>query len=345
LARLSRATGRDVSDVQSALRSIVDGGPSALSWLPGALQDVTGARWSICCSYAPRGDGMRLEQGFIAGASESMVPFTDQWLADKSVGWTAFNPMAPEPAQRNAVLTLEELARVSGIEDVRQTPVMRECYARFGLARDHQLRLLVCEGPSLLAYISVAESAPFSPTQRRALSALTSPLARRLSIERLLGTAETAHAALEAAMDQIPAAAFLLGAHGLVDCNQLGSSWLATDRTAKVQELLDAVQRGSHPSFRIIPVTTSTGTRRHLLVARVGRALRHACRVASAQWGLSARQAQVLELLSEGLTNQAIAAALKVSPKTVEFHLRAMFEKAQAETRSELVVRAVQMLG
>jgi DNA-binding NarL/FixJ family response regulator len=45
----------------------------------------------------------------------------------------------------------------------------------------------------------------------------------------------------------------------------------------------------------------------------------------------------VLALLVEGLTTRTIAAALAIAERTVEVHLTAMFEKAQVESRTELV--------
>ena len=58
---------------------------------------------------------------------------------------------------------------------------------------------------------------------------------------------------------------------------------------------------------------------------------------ATARWAFTARQAQVLMLLMEGVTTRAIAAALGVAARTVELHLTGMFEKAQVENRAELV--------
>ncbi|MEA1902391.1 MAG: AAA family ATPase [Actinomycetota bacterium] len=56
--------------------------------------------------------------------------------------------------------------------------------------------------------------------------------------------------------------------------------------------------------------------------------------------GLTARQAEVLGLLDEGLTNIEIAERLFVSPRTVENHVSAVLTKLDSSTRDEAVSRA-----
>ncbi len=56
---------------------------------------------------------------------------------------------------------------------------------------------------------------------------------------------------------------------------------------------------------------------------------------------LTAREREVLELVSEGLPNKAIAARLGVSDHTVKFHLSSIFSKLGVSTRTEAVRAAV----
>jgi len=58
--------------------------------------------------------------------------------------------------------------------------------------------------------------------------------------------------------------------------------------------------------------------------------------------GLTARQAEVLALLAEDLTNPQIADRLFVSPRTVEHHVSAVLSKLDATTRQDAVTQAHQ---
>ncbi|HEU4599889.1 MAG TPA: response regulator transcription factor [Solirubrobacterales bacterium] len=56
---------------------------------------------------------------------------------------------------------------------------------------------------------------------------------------------------------------------------------------------------------------------------------------------LSRREAQVLEMLSTGLTGEEIARHLVLSPETVRTHVRNAMAKLKARTRTEAVVKAL----
>jgi DNA-binding NarL/FixJ family response regulator len=56
--------------------------------------------------------------------------------------------------------------------------------------------------------------------------------------------------------------------------------------------------------------------------------------------GLTGRQAEVLGLIEEGLSNAQIADRLFVSPRTVENHVSALLAKLDSTSRSEAVDKA-----
>lgn len=56
--------------------------------------------------------------------------------------------------------------------------------------------------------------------------------------------------------------------------------------------------------------------------------------------GLTERQAEVVALLAEGLTNSEIAARLQLSPKTVGHHVSAIFDKLDVHSREEAAAAA-----
>jgi len=58
---------------------------------------------------------------------------------------------------------------------------------------------------------------------------------------------------------------------------------------------------------------------------------------------LTAREAEVLQRLSLGLTNRAIALDLGITQHTVKYHVNAIMGKLEAQSRTEAVVRAAQL--
>jgi DNA-binding NarL/FixJ family response regulator len=56
---------------------------------------------------------------------------------------------------------------------------------------------------------------------------------------------------------------------------------------------------------------------------------------------LTARELEVLRLLAEGLSNKAIADALGVSPRTINFHLDNLYAKLGVTSRTEAAVYAL----
>ena len=59
--------------------------------------------------------------------------------------------------------------------------------------------------------------------------------------------------------------------------------------------------------------------------------------------GLSDRELEVLTLAGKGFTNKAIGVQLGISDRTVQAHLARIFDKLQATSRTEAVMRAVSL--
>lgn len=57
---------------------------------------------------------------------------------------------------------------------------------------------------------------------------------------------------------------------------------------------------------------------------------------------LSPRELEVLTLAAKGLTNKEIAYRLNLSERTIQFHLRSVFNKTTTNSRTEAVALALQ---
>lgn len=57
---------------------------------------------------------------------------------------------------------------------------------------------------------------------------------------------------------------------------------------------------------------------------------------------LSPRELEVLQLTARGLTNKEIAYRLNLSERTVQYHLRSVFNKTGTNSRTEAVALAIQ---
>lgn len=58
---------------------------------------------------------------------------------------------------------------------------------------------------------------------------------------------------------------------------------------------------------------------------------------------LSERELGLLKLVAEGLSNRAIAQELSISENTVKYHMKNIFQKLQAQNRTEAVTIAIQL--
>lgn len=56
---------------------------------------------------------------------------------------------------------------------------------------------------------------------------------------------------------------------------------------------------------------------------------------------LSPRESEILLLISEGFANKEIAYQLSISERTVQFHIKSLFEKLRASSRTDVVIKAI----
>lgn len=77
----------------------------------------------------------------------------------------------------------------------------------------------------------------------------------------------------------------------------------------------------------------------------IGERLRQAQQRAASAPPLTRRERELVELVRQGLRNRDIAAELGVTEGTVKVYLHAIFDKFQVENRTELALRAAELIS
>jgi DNA-binding NarL/FixJ family response regulator len=168
----------------------------------------------------------------------------------------------------------------------------------------------------------------------------TSPSA--LSFAKLLGDGPMARVALETLLAELGAPAFIVSATGTVlHTNGEGAKAVARSSDQLRRELAGAVA-SLHDETKAGPALVTTlrcadSATYYLVIFRVPSSPKDNVEWRASLWELTARQTEVLSLLSEGFSNKTIASRLACAERTVESHLTAIFEKSGFHGRTELL--------
>src|SRR5512139_529801 len=103
-------------------------------------------------------------------------------------------------------------------------------------------------------------------------------------------------------------------------------------KTASPEELVQAV-RDVHEGKSVLDETVAKKLMTHLFSSSKTSAVEE----------LTDRELEVLSLAAKGFTNKAIGTQLGISDRTVQGHLAHIFNKLQASSRTEAVMRAVSL--
>jgi DNA-binding CsgD family transcriptional regulator len=160
----------------------------------------------------------------------------------------------------------------------------------------------------------------------------------------------TALEVLDTALNAIDAPVFVVDLGGQVlHANTNGQTLLERDRPGVSRALVEAVAGSpagapANDRWDLTPLRGAEQTQGFLAIMRPPHpvAVRDPLRAASARWRLTARQTEVLRWLAHGLTNGLIAQTLGISERTVEFHLKAIFDKAGVDNRATLIVKLLE---
>jgi DNA-binding CsgD family transcriptional regulator/PAS domain-containing protein len=318
------------------------GGPTALSLVVPALHEAL--RTDSTASYVFVAKASRIVMGEIQGENIDIHrarTLLDALTQSDTIRWAAYNALRPEPWQRNRIVTMRQLQRRTD-ETLEAMPIMKRVLGPLGFGHHDQMRMLVCEGPSLLAWVGAWQPDPFDARQRALLAAIGPTLRRRLRLERSLASMPRTLAALGVALEALGAPAFITSRSGQIfEANKAGRALHERNPRTLVAALRDsAARRPTGIRFAMTPIEGTGEGATFLAIAQTDTResrLSSAISAVSSRWKLTPRQTEVLDLVGRGVTNRTIAAALAISESTVEFHLATIFERAGVETRAALI--------
>lgn len=341
MSRLSHRDTQQLRDLTEALGSIREGDGLSLQEHAEPLRRLLDTQHVVAYQIAPLNDSVDL--AWLAGLRFDVVEagsFLRSHLAAGRVDFLAYNPIRPEPWQRNRAVEFADLR--PHLSESASGPYLEGLRALLGT--NNQLRVLLCEGESLLSWTGIFQPDPFTPRQRVLLTKLIEPLRKRLIVERMLGEAAGIKAALDVAFEAISAPAFLLASNGAIrHANAAGLALLEADSSI-APNLRERALRPSMPGGpQLTPIRSPSSSLQYLAVVRDRGDGRTESKLAEAAraWRLTRKQLEVLRLLVDGHANTGICANLGIAARTAEDHIRLMFRKAEVASRTELVAKVL----
>lgn len=362
--RFTIPEGKRLAELRTALGTLCVARPEALPSLMSELRTLLRADAVLSYGVAVTSEAFGVErlssQGLSWGNSVARAAL-DAGMRGTRERWGLYNPARPQPAQRNAAVALPEARllydclvqsgrlhcrlglRAADLRFVEASvAVVQKTHTDVGLLDVKCLRVLLCDGPSLLAWVGGYRDAPFGDRERRLLNALVPDLRRRLILERALDTASFAGSALPVALEAVGAPAYLITATArVVQANTAGLARLR-EQPAALAERLRGALRGL-PTGITVTAIAKPGLLKHWLAVE-----QLACctsdgsarlALAATRFGLTPRQTQTLARLAEGDSNKTIAAHLACAERTVEVHVGQLLAKLGVESRAALVAR------
>jgi DNA-binding CsgD family transcriptional regulator/PAS domain-containing protein len=308
------------------------------------IHELVGFERSLACLPALGDGAYHLEFAYFAGNFEPSRhrPRLASLLREAgSRPFSYFDPSHPPSSQRNRVVTHADLRRSRH----RPASEVAEAFAAAGFDARQMMRLLVCEGEELLAWVGGFRPDPFGYHEEQLLGLFMRPLRKRLQIERRLSLG-LFRAGLEAALEALNAPAYLVRPDGqIVHANGLGKALLDREY-AERQAVIDASQAVSvEVSFDALPVQAWGLSPHKLVLRRTPGPASLALQLARAQsrWELTPQQARVLALMAEGEANKTLATRLRCSVATIEVHVSAILRKAGVDSRARLLAALWQL--
>lgn len=303
------------------------------------LRELLEGEQAIGYRFEFRDRALEIDFAFGAGIGsvDRYLRLTRAFLSRTSEQVTMYRYPTPTPEERNRVLLL---ATEEDRERYESSPIVRELFPLLGLRGQDQLRVLLCDGPHLLAWVGAFRLDRFGAREAERLGMVVEPLAKRLKLEERLRRLATRGAALDVAMEALGAPAFILNRWGEVAHANGAGQALSREARGRLVERAKGVLEGKRPADADLSLLRieSDGLPSHtLLVQPPGPLDVVGVDAFARKWGLTRRQSEVLRELLEGKANKVIGAALGIQESTVELHVTSLLRKLRVESRAELI--------
>jgi DNA-binding CsgD family transcriptional regulator len=263
-------------------------------------------------------------------------------LVSRFTKWTNFFPVTPVELRNRALRPKVIHAHLIANPPTPEYQALVETVERmYGIKRD-DLAVSVCDDDVPLGWFGVARMAPFGPRELALLDAVIPQLHARMLLEHQIGRPAATQVLLEAALEAIPAAAFILAGPTIAHANATGRLLLDRDRASIVQKLRESLRpEGAVTPFAITSVESPGCSPTSLAVMRPDGTGDIDGRLASfgADHALTPRQLEVLSLIARGYGNKTIAGRMGVAVGTIEEHVAHLLRKTGTDSRSALVAR------
>ena len=167
MPRLDAGTQAHARGLVESMRSFDPAGTSVLSWVAPEIASLVRSDHVGVFTMCERNDRTAIGRfdavGFALDGPRRLGEQLARIAGQPSESWS-FDPIRPDARQRNRIFDSTTLERITGVSR-RSYPIF-DFLERVGLGRAEQLRVLVCDGAALLAYVGAFQPEPCTAHQR-----------------------------------------------------------------------------------------------------------------------------------------------------------------------------------
>jgi hypothetical protein len=179
---MAQEDDRRVQEIVVELQGATLGGHALVAVLP-KLRRLLEAEKVAAYKPVRAGNGFRLEFAFFEGFAPDAERLLQGWALTAPADAFLFDPELPAVEQRNVVLRTRS---AFSPEDIARVPIVQQLFPKMGLTGLDMIRVLVCEGPKLLAWVGAWRARSFTELDEQRFTLLVPALQSRLDLEATL---------------------------------------------------------------------------------------------------------------------------------------------------------------